>query len=90
MHPKRRITAPLRAPAFCLLVFLSLAISPDGESIAAGFKTGLVVLWNAKARTPSTLRTEPLSPVNDLAFSPDGKFFATGSHFVGSGGMRAA
>ena len=67
----------------------SVAFSPDGKTIAAGFIShgvgGGVVLWDVAARR--RLADEPL-PVKEgsvrcVAFSPDGKTIAAGFYGVG-------
>ncbi len=71
----------------------SVAFSPDGKTIAAGYGVGVgrgvggVVLWDVAAR--KRLADEPL-PVNEgnvtsVAFSPDGKTIAAGYGVVGGG-----
>ena len=62
----------------------SVAFSPDGKTIAAGYSgataSGGVVLWDAAAR--KRLVDEPLAVkegcVTSVAFSPDGKTIAAG------------
>ncbi len=63
----------------------SVAFSPDGKTIAAGYggsrgDGGGVVLWDAAAR--KRLADEPLAvkegDVGSVAFSPDGKTLAAG------------
>ena len=71
----------------------SVAFSPDGKTLAAGYGVGVgggVVLWDAAAR--ERLADEPLpvkeGDVTSVAFSPDGKTLAAGySHGVGGGGV---
>ena len=61
----------------------SVAFSPDGKTIAAGYRgrcVGGVVLWDVAAR--KRLVGEPLAvkegDVESVAFSPDGKTIAAG------------
>jgi WD40 repeat protein len=78
----------------------SVAFSPDGETIAAGFEgggvDGGVVLWNAA--THKRLVDGPLpvkeGRVTSVAFSPDGKAITAGYNFdtdairgIGGGGV---
>ena len=73
----------------------SVAISPDGRTIAAGvWANGNgsdrgVVLWDLAAR--KRLGDEPLSVkggyVRSVAFSPDGKTIAAGFDSHGGGGV---
>ncbi len=74
----------------------SVAFSPDGKTLAAGYqvtlglKGGGVVLWDLAAR--KRLGDEPLpvkeGGVRSVAFSPDGKTLAAGLHSVnGVGGV---
>ena len=69
----------------------SVAFSPDGKTIAAGYGGGGggggVVLWDVAAR--KRLADDPL-PVKEgnvwsVAFSPDGKTIAAGYGVVGGG-----
>ena len=57
----------------------SVAFSPDGKTLAAGYGGG-VVLWDMAAR--KRLQEKPLAvtegDVNSVAFSPDGKTLAAG------------
>ena len=69
----------------------SVAFSPDGKTLAAGYGVGGVgggvVLWDAAAR--KRLADDPLpvkeGDVSSVAFSPDGKTLAAG-YGVGVGG----
>jgi WD40 repeat protein/serine/threonine protein kinase/energy-coupling factor transporter ATP-binding protein EcfA2 len=59
---------------------VSLALRPDGNVIAAGYREGSVRLWDVAAGSVSGLRmTEDGDPVNAVAFSPDGDTIAAGS-----------
>lgn len=57
----------------------SIAYSPDGKYIAAGYDNTLVRLWNAK--TGSLIKTFEghTKVVWSVAFSPDGKYLISGS-----------
>ncbi|HET9249706.1 MAG TPA: protein kinase [Actinomycetota bacterium] len=57
---------------------LSVAWSPDGRSIAAGSFSGKVFVWDANARSMSTLRGHSGS-VDSVAWAPDGTRLLTGA-----------
>jgi hypothetical protein len=61
-------------------VIRSLAFSPDGKILAAGYEDNTVILWNIESGQPIG---EPLMghafAVWSLAFSPDSKILASGS-----------
>ena len=71
---------------------LSVAFSPDGKTIAAGYGTAIgvarggVVLWDVVQHT--RLPAEPFSvkegSVTSVTFSPDGKTIAAGYGFLGA------
>jgi hypothetical protein len=73
---------------------MSVAFSPDGKTLTAGFHVGVgggggVVLWDVATR--KRLADEPLpvteGAVMSVAFSPDGKTLTAGFHVgVGGGG----
>ena len=70
----------------------SVAFSPDGKTIAAGYGDstgGGVVLWDVAARTAAG--DDPLvvkeGDVTSVAFSPDGKTIAAGYGVDGGGGV---
>jgi WD40 repeat protein len=55
-----------------------LAFSPDGKTLAAGSRDGLLTVWQVS--TGSLLNEyQSTQPIESLAFSPDGKLLATGS-----------
>jgi WD40 repeat protein len=70
-------------PAFVVLV--SLAISPDGQTVAGGDSNGAVHLWDAMT---GALRTDHLQgtgqPADGVAFDPTGRLLAA----TESGGIR--
>ena len=55
----------------------SVAITPDGRTIASGGDDHTVVLWDMETRR-ERLTLDHEAPVYVLAFSPDGKTLATG------------
>ena len=58
----------------------SLAISPDGTTLAAGFFDATINLWNLKTRQYTTsLKGHVRNDVWSLAFSPDGATLVSGA-----------
>jgi len=69
-------------------IVVSLAFSPDGRTLAAGYATGRVVLWDTKTRRAlgrplvavlGRVTGEGMPAVWSVVFSPDGKTFITGA-----------
>ena len=64
----------------------SLAISPDGNTLAAGATRGEVYLFDLNASAGAEIqrniyrRNQATRPVIDLSFSPDGQFLAIGGY----------
>ncbi|MFJ5288570.1 hypothetical protein [Streptomyces sp. NPDC088348] len=62
---------------------MSLALSPDGRTLAVGDAKGAVQLWDVSTDTGPRLLGEPLRGhtdlVESLAFSPDSRTLASGS-----------
>jgi WD40 repeat protein len=71
----------------------SVAFSPDGRAIAAGYSGsgsgGGVALWDAagRKRLPEAPLDVKQGIVSSVAFSPDGKTIAAGCGIVGGGGV---
>lgn len=59
--------------------------SPDGNTLASGLRTG-VVLWDAAARTSSPTLSQ--SSVSSGAFSPDGTILASGSYLTSEANIQ--
>ncbi len=58
---------------------LSLALSPNGELLAAGTASGEIRLWAASTGTPRMSYQGHTNRVRSLAFSSDGRILASGS-----------
>ena len=58
---------------------LSAAISPDGSLLAAGYRDGLVTIWDIQNGTALSSFNDHDSQASAVAFSPDGKWFASGA-----------
>jgi WD40 repeat protein len=55
----------------------SLAVHPDGRTVAAGYEDGTVIVWDARAGT-ELWRSKPHGDlVTSLAWSPDGRTLAS-------------
>src|SRR5260370_29679915 len=60
----------------------SLAISPDGKTLASGSADNSVKLWDvATGQNTTTLKEEAPYLWRSVAFSPDGKTLASGGFF---------
>lgn len=65
------------------LTILSIALSPDGKTLAAGLWNGSIALWDLNGKDgPETFRCFDARGVLSLAFSPDGKTLAAGGSGV--------
>lgn len=56
---------------------LSMAIHPNGESMAVGLSNGFIQLWDINSKTPITRLNEHEVGVSALAYSPSGAFLAS-------------
>jgi hypothetical protein len=57
---------------------LSLALAPDGKTLAAGDRRGVVTLWDTLSGKPHASLPTDLGPAWSLAFSADGRRLASG------------
>ncbi len=63
-----------------------LALTPDGRYLASYGDDGLIRFWRVATHECVSIRrggTSSFHGVNDIAFSPDGKWFVTGGTFHG-------
>ena len=58
---------------------LSAAISPDGSLLAAGYRDGVVNIWDIQNGTVLSSFNDHDSQASAVAFSSDGKWFASGA-----------
>jgi serine/threonine protein kinase len=75
-------TQPMRTLAIASGPVWSVAVSPDGKTIASGSTDGTIHLWKVGAdnvRVPTRILGGHFDPVWSLAISPDGQFLASGS-----------
>jgi WD40 repeat protein len=54
----------------------SVALSPDGQTIASGIEDGTIALWKVETGQLQRVFKGPVGPSRSLAFSPDGQTLA--------------
>src|SRR6185503_13024930 len=70
---ERKVVATLPAPAGTPQWKLSLAVSPDGKTLATGNRSGSTIeIWSVTGERQAVLKGHA-SPPQSLAYSPDGK-----------------
>ncbi|MCA0456465.1 MAG: WD40 repeat domain-containing protein [Chloroflexi bacterium] len=72
--PEYKLIAPLQEKEF----IFSIALSPDGTVLAAGYQDGTVRLWNVETGDQLIVLKGHKDRVVSLAFSPDGTLLASG------------
>ncbi|MEG5163507.1 AAA-like domain-containing protein, partial [Microcoleus sp. AT3-A2] len=60
-------------------VVISVAVSPDGKTLASVSYDNTIKLWNLQSQKPIATLTDHSDLVNSVAFSPDGKTLASAS-----------
>ncbi|MEI7686962.1 MAG: protein kinase [Planctomycetota bacterium] len=60
--------------------FRTLALSPNGRTLATGQSDGSVRLWSAREAIELTTLLGQGAPVNSVTFAPDGRSLASASH----------
>lgn len=73
---------PMRTLAIASGPVWSVAVSPDGSTIASGSTDGTIQLWHVSTnnvRVPLRILSGHSDPVWTLAISPNGQFLASGS-----------
>jgi hypothetical protein len=58
---------------------MSVALTSDGQTLAAGFWNGAIQVWNVQDGRPIHIFDSHTKSVNSLAFSADGRTLASGS-----------
>jgi len=62
----------------------SVAISPDGQTLASGSKDKTIKLWNLQTGKLRSTISNPSEKVDSLTFSPDGKTLVSGGSEEGT------
>ena len=68
---------PLRTFKSSRSVARSMAVSPEGSTIATAGTDGVVTIWDVPVGVPFATLKGPARPVLSVAFSPDGKTLAS-------------
>ena len=62
----------------------TIAISPDGQTLASGSKDKTIKIWNLKTGKLKETISEVSDEVYSLSFTPDGKTLVSGGNEDGS------
>jgi WD40 repeat protein len=73
-----QVCRPTQSLSGNLGIVESVAISPDGQTLASGSKDKTIKLWNLQTGKPKNTISKLSGKVNSLTFSPDGKFLVSG------------
>ncbi len=78
-HDPAQLRAEFAVPTDERLLVQSVAFSPDGRTLLAGYEDGQVRLWDLATKKIAWSKDVEHGPVTAVAFSPDGKLFAAGT-----------